>query len=73
MPTYEFVCTQCAAATDVRATIAEKQAGLTPRCDACGGASLRQAFPTVSLPGRERAAVATPAGCCGGACGCGSG
>lgn len=74
MPTYEYVCLDCGAGTEVRATVAEKAHGLAPRCGACEGAALRRAFTAVAVVGRQ-AGAAAPApsggGCCGGACGCG--
>ncbi|HWB70667.1 MAG TPA: zinc ribbon domain-containing protein [Egibacteraceae bacterium] len=70
MPTYEFVCTDCGAATEVRASIRDREAGLpAPPCGVCGGAALRRLFGAVAVLGG--AAAADGGGCaCGGACAC---
>ncbi|MDP8977507.1 MAG: hypothetical protein M3N17_02810, partial [Actinomycetota bacterium] len=60
MPTYGYVCTACGAATEVRATIGEKQVGLTPRCDACDGTDLRRTFQPLAVLGRSAAAAPGP-------------
>jgi putative FmdB family regulatory protein len=72
VPTYEFTCRDCGSGTEVRASISDKRAGLSPRCGACAGTDLRQVLPRVALRGRPP--VAAAAGCCGaGGCGCGAG
>jgi putative FmdB family regulatory protein len=79
MPLYEFVCTDCAAHTDVFASLAEKEAGLEVSCHACGSDRTRRALSTIAIRGRASAAAAaasaTPAasGGCGGGCACGPG
>ena len=42
MPLYEFQCEECGGPFDVRATLAEKETGLAPRCPSCGGKRVRQ-------------------------------
>lgn len=78
MPTYEFVCTDCGAGTDVRSSIAELEAGLSVACAACGSASTRRALSTFAVRGRASASAAAsaasaPSGGCGGGCACGPG
>lgn len=72
MPTYEFTCRDCDSVVAVRATLAEKSAGLSPACAACGSHDLRQLFGTVAVrtgavPEAARAGAAG-GGCCGGGC-----
>lgn len=76
MPTYEFVCTDCGAATDVRASIAELDAGLHAPCATCGSTATRRALSTFAVRGRASASAvaqtaAAPTGGCGGGCACG--
>jgi putative FmdB family regulatory protein len=75
VPMYEFLCTDCGASTDVFASLAEKEAGLTVTCGACGGDRTRRALSTVAVRGRASQAAAAPSaapsaggGCCGGGC-----
>ena len=70
MPTYDFTCTDCGHATEVRATFSEKDAGLSPRCATCGGDDLRRLFRPVSVMGSRMPAPAPAGGggCCGGGC-----
>lgn len=42
MPLYAFRCEDCGEPFDVRATFAEKDAGLAPRCPTCDGAHVKQ-------------------------------
>ena len=67
---YEYVCLDCGATTEVRATLAEKQAGLQVRCHRCEGAELRRSFTPLATVGAgpAPAAGAVGGGCCGGAC-----
>ncbi len=72
MPIYEFACRRCSARSEVRASIAEKEAGLAPDCPACGAADLRpllSAFATTTgRVAQTASAPATAGGCCGGGC-----
>lgn len=61
---YEYRCDQCQQVFTVRATIAEKEAGLRPTCPQCGSANSRQVFSAAFLKG-VGAAGGTPAGGCG--------
>lgn len=72
LPTYGYVCTACGDATEVRATIREKQAGLAPRCATCGGTDVRRTFAPPAVLGRHPAATGGPACCGAGGCGCGT-
>ncbi len=42
MPFYEFHCKQCDNIFTIRATIKEKEAGLTPLCPQCQGQEIEQ-------------------------------
>lgn len=42
MPVYAFRCQDCKEAFDLRASFAEKEAGLAPVCPACGGRDVKQ-------------------------------
>ena len=46
MPIYEFICENCDATFDVRATIEEKESGLMPACPNCGHQKARQLIST---------------------------
>ncbi|MBW3601944.1 MAG: zinc ribbon domain-containing protein [Actinobacteria bacterium] len=79
MAAYEYLCVTCGAVTEVRASYAEKSAGLNPQCRECEGGELRRVFSTVNVGVRSGTAggtstlpmTRTGGGCCGGSCGCG--
>lgn len=80
MPLYEFICTNCSARTDVFASLAQKEAGLAVRCEACGSGATRRALSSVTIRGRASGAALSTAGAtakraehtgCGGGCACG--
>ena len=50
MPTYEYVCTECQTRMEIRATIAEKEKGLTVICPKCGGKKTAQVFSSFMIP-----------------------
>ena len=71
MPLYAFRCEDCGEPFDVRATFAEKDAGLAPKCPACGGGRVRQVLTAGLLihagpPTSSRSACGSSAaaGCC---------
>jgi putative FmdB family regulatory protein len=81
VPTYEYLCADCGAETEVRASITEKTAGLRPACPACAGTALRQVFRPVARVGGGSVPLASGmpvasagpgggpgGGCCGGGC-----
>lgn len=68
MPTYEFVCKKCKQTLEVRATVAEKQAGLKLTCSACGGTDMAQVFGGIMLHSSGRAVQV--GGCCDPGSGC---
>lgn len=71
MPYYSFTCETCDTRFEVRATIAEKEAGLRPSCPVCGDRHVRQLITApMTLP--SSASEAQPAGV-GRSCGCGPG
>ncbi len=71
MPYYSFACETCDTRFDVRATIAEKEAGLHPACPACGDRDVRQIItaPLSFVRTEMTTAPALP----GSSCGCGPG
>lgn len=46
---YAYHCEECGTAFTVRATLAEKERGLTPRCPACGSREVGQDFASVGI------------------------
>jgi putative FmdB family regulatory protein len=75
VPLYEFVCLDCGVRTDVRASLAKKEAGLVVPCESCGGEHTRQALTAFAVRGqadaRATAAASAPAPTgCGGGCAC---
>jgi putative FmdB family regulatory protein len=58
MPVYAFRCEECGDEFDVRATFAEKQAGLEPACPVCASRAVRQVM-TAGLLIRGGAGSAT--------------
>lgn len=69
--TYEYACEDCGALHEVRATLAEKERGLRPRCPNCGSSRLRQVFTAVNVITRPGGGSVPPrcgpgsgAGCC---------
>ncbi|MGI8869614.1 MAG: FmdB family zinc ribbon protein [Mycobacteriales bacterium] len=73
VPTYSFVCRECACEFDVRRPMSEASAP-TPCPD--GHHNTAKLLTAVGLAGAVSASASAPAapgagGCCGGACGCG--
>lgn len=78
MPTYTYLCTDCRATVEVRASVDEKHAGLQPACDRCGGTALRRSFQPVAIVAGGAGTSTGPAGgasgggaCCAAGCACG--
>ncbi|MPZ87084.1 MAG: zinc ribbon domain-containing protein [Nitriliruptorales bacterium] len=75
MPIYAYACRACSERLELRASIAEKEAGLAPTCPACGSTPMRQLLTTFATrsSGDPQPASSAPAGagCCGGGC-CGA-
>jgi len=67
MPLYAFRCEECGEPFDVRASFAEKQAGLAPPCPACGGRKTKQLMTAGLLIRTSGGGGASPAGCAPGA------
>lgn len=72
MPIYEYACHDCRERLEVRASIAEKEAGLSPACPTCGAAPMHRLLTTFATRSRrlpQTASGPAPAGgCCGGSC-----
>lgn len=69
MPVYEYACRDCADHVEVRATIAEKEAGLEPMCPRCGSASMQRLLTVFATRSAGAPApAASGGGCCGGGC-----
>jgi putative FmdB family regulatory protein len=49
MPVYEFQCLDCGKKFETVATLAEKEAGLSPVCPKCGRNRVRQVFSRFTL------------------------
>ncbi|TVQ40070.1 MAG: zinc ribbon domain-containing protein [Spirochaetaceae bacterium] len=47
--TYEYRCRKCDTSFDVMATLAEKAAGLQPKCPNCGSKQTAQVFGMVGV------------------------
>lgn len=60
---YEYRCDQCQQVFTVRATIAEKEAGLRPSCPHCGGDNSSQVFSAVFVKSGGAGVGAPPAAC----------
>lgn len=71
MPLYTYTCTVCVAQTDIRATVAEKSAGLSPVYAHCGATDLRQQFHATGLIGTAPTPSTPRAGGGCGPVGCG--
>lgn len=73
MPFYAFRCEQCDEAFEVRASIKEKEAGLTPECPKCHSQKARQVISAgLVIRGGDGTGLSFPAcgpnagpGCCG--------
>jgi putative FmdB family regulatory protein len=69
MPLYAFRCEECGEPFDVRASFAEKEAGLSPRCPSCSGDRVKQVMTAGLLIHAGPSASSPPAcdpgaGCC---------
>lgn len=72
MPTYEYVCLECAKKTEVQASISEKEKGLNLKCPRCGSKKMVQLFGSFMLKssskGNSNPPICGPQagpGCCG--------
>jgi putative FmdB family regulatory protein len=68
---YEYRCQQCGTLFDVRATMAEKESGLHPRCPNCGSDQVVRRFSALSVlrgarGGGAAAGPGSEGGCCQG-------
>jgi len=63
MPTYDYRCQNCGVVFEVHATIAEKRAGLAPKCPDCHGDNVRQVLRAPMLGTASRGNGG--ASCCG--------
>lgn len=68
MPTYEYVCTECQTRIEIRATIAEKEKGLTVICPKCGSNKTAQVFNSFMMIGTTKGNAAAQN--CGPGCSC---
>ncbi|RMG47406.1 MAG: hypothetical protein D6718_03780 [Acidobacteria bacterium] len=60
MPVYEYVCQDCGAPSEVRATVDEYSRGLQVRCRECGSERLDRVFSSVAVNSGS-----PPPSCCG--------
>ncbi len=66
MPYYQYRCAECGEAFEVRATFAEKEAGLNPECPKCHTREVRQVLTAglmLRAGGGDGASLS--GGCCG--------
>lgn len=63
MPVYAFRCEDCGEEFDVRASFAEKQAGLDPACPVCGSRAVRQVMTAGLLIRSGTRSSGRPSGC----------
>jgi putative FmdB family regulatory protein len=47
--TYEYRCGECGMMFDVTASVAEKEAGLHPKCPSCGSKRAAQVFGAIGV------------------------
>ncbi len=72
MPFYSYKCEQCGEVFEVRASIKEKEAGLTPECPTCRSQEVRQVITAgLVIRGSDGGSISLPAcgpaagpGCC---------
>jgi putative FmdB family regulatory protein len=66
MPYYAYRCEKCGEAFEIRATFAEKEAGLNPECPKCHVREARQVLTAgMMLRGGGGDGAASSGGCCG--------
>jgi putative FmdB family regulatory protein len=63
VPTYEYTCTNCDKAFDVRASIAEYSEGLSPECPHCGSDKVNRGFSVVNVLTALKESLSRSAGC----------
>jgi putative FmdB family regulatory protein len=64
MPFYAFQCEECGQTFDIRATIQEKEAGLTPECPHCKSIHSRQVMTAgIALHGSAAFESTRPSSC----------
>ena len=68
MPVYEYACRDCSEHVDVRATIAEKEIGLSPVCPSCESGSMQRLRTAFATRRADAPAGTSGGGCCGGGC-----
>lgn len=67
MPSYDFVCSDCEAAFEVRLSMSAYSAGEGRTCPECGSVRVERAFTTVNVIAGSRSGSASSTG--GGSCG----
>jgi putative FmdB family regulatory protein len=67
MPMYEYHCKDCAAYTEINATIEQKQKGLEVICNVCGSRNVEQVFGGFSITTGQsvKSKKDSGGGCCG--------
>lgn len=67
MPTYEFRCGDCDEVFDVRASLSEKEKGISPKCPGCGSENTGRVFAGVAYfakSGKVEFTNSSRGGCC---------
>jgi len=68
--TYQYRCRKCGRVFEVKASMAEKEAGLAPVCPACQAQNAEQVLSAFSiLGGKTGTSSSAPGGGCGPLCG----
>jgi putative FmdB family regulatory protein len=63
VPVYAYLCEDCDHPFDVRATFAEKEAGLKPTCPSCRGRRVKQVITAGLLIKGPSVPGGSPCGC----------
>jgi len=73
MPTYEYLCQQCARPFEVLQSMAQHAESRAPACPQCGSSKVTRRFAAlnVAVASRTEGGSAPGCGCSGGSCGCG--
>ena len=69
MPRYDYLCQDCDRRFEVKATVADYSAGLTPPCPGCGSSRAIRVFSGVTVLGTRAAGPRRGPGGCGPASG----
>lgn len=63
MPTYDYLCQQCARPFEVRLSMAEYSESKSPPCPHCGSRTVIRRFTPINLATGSRPGAGTATGC----------